>query len=239
MLTWISYSLLESADFIAELEKQEDAEFHKEDLLPSIFFLFLMPLLPYLDFVRTRFIINQTQYGKSEAHFSAGGWEFYKIYLIAFLLFMAIIIVASIGIGVVVGIIAAAGDSSPEDLGENIGLITVISMIAIYIPSFFVYGYIRAVRTNMVFNNAKFGQDTFNSKLKTMPVSWLYLSNAVAIVCSVGLLIPWAAIRMARYVADNTEFESRTLDDIQATAESKQSALGEEFGDAFDLDLGL
>ncbi len=238
VLTWLSYSFLESTDFIAELENQKDAEFHKEDLLPTVFMFFILPLLPYLDYLRTRFIINQTQYGKSEAHFSAGGWEFYKIYLIAFLLFMAIIFVATIAIGVIVAIIGIENGSA-ENLGENIGWITVISMIAIYVPSFFIYGYMRAVRTNMVFNNANFGRDTFISKLKTVPVSWLYLSNAIAIVCSAGLLIPWAAIRMARYVADNTEFESRTLDNIQATSESKQSALGEEFGDAFDLDLGL
>ena len=238
ILTWISYSFLESADFMTELENQEEAEFHKEDMLPSIFFMFLMPLLPYLDYLRTRYIIDQTQYGKSEARFSAGGWEFYKIYLIAFLLFMAIVIVMSIAGGAIVALIGIE-NGSPEDLGGNIGWITIAIMIGIYVPMFFIYGYIRAVRTNMVFNNANFGQDTFNSKLKTLPVSWLYLSNAIAIVCSAGLLIPWAAIRMARYVADNTEFESRTLDDIHATPESKQSALGEEFGDAFDLDIGL
>ena len=28
---------------------------------------------------------------------------------------------------------------------------------------------------------------------------WLYLSNTLAILFSIGLLIPWARIRMARY----------------------------------------
>ncbi|MCZ6803597.1 MAG: YjgN family protein [Proteobacteria bacterium] len=237
-LTWIGYSLLESADFIAELEKQEETGFRKEDLLPTVFILCLMPLLPYLDYLRTRFIIDQTRYGKSDASFAAGAWKFYRIYLIAFFSFMAIAVVVSLAMGALVAIIGVKPDD-PESIGKEIGWIAILSMVAIYGSSFFITGYIRAVRTNMVFNNTAFGQDTFNSKLKTMPVSWIYISNTIAIIGSVGLLIPWAQIRMARYIADNTEFESSTLDEIQATPESKQSALGEEFGDAFDLDIGL
>ena len=236
-LTWFSYSLLESANFITELEN-EDSEFLKEDLLPLVFMFFITPVFPYLMFLRTRFLVLQTQYGKNKTNFSAGAWDFYKIYLIAFFTFVVIITGMSVLLGI---IIAASGVTSenPEDIAGQFGWITIIFMIVVYGFSFFISGYMRAALTNMVFNSASFEQDTFNSKLKAMSVSWLYISNIVAIICSVGLLIPWAQIRMARYVADNTEFEARTLDNIEATKESKQGALGEEFGDAFDIDLGL
>ncbi|MBL1142507.1 MAG: DUF898 domain-containing protein [Proteobacteria bacterium] len=237
-LTWLGYSLLETADFIAELEKQEDAGFKKEDLLPSLFFMFLMPLLPYLDYLRTRYIVDQTQYGKSDASFFPGCWKFYRIYLIAFFSYMAIIFIMSFVIGVVVAM-SNVDANDPEALANGIGGITIVFTIVIYGLGFFIMGYMRAAHTNMVFNNISFGHDTFNSKLKTMPVSWLYISNTLAIIFSLGLLIPWAQIRMARYVAENTEFESRTLDGVQATPETSQGAFGEEFGDAFDLDLGL
>lgn len=139
------------------------------------------------------------------------------------------------------GIIAlvGVGFNNPEAIEDDIGWIIVLLMIVLYGSSFLITGYIRAIRTNMIFNNTVFGRDTFNSKLKTMPVTWIYLSNTVAIICSVGLLIPWSQIRMARYVAENTEFESRSLNGISATLESKQNALGEELGDVFDLDIGL
>lgn len=242
-LTWLGYSL--SAEFILTPEMQENGQLKQEDLLPLCFMLSVFPVLPYLVFLRTRFLIDQTRYGKSQARFAAGAWEFYKIYLLACLLFAAIVIALGIGfliLGFILGVIIAVtvGNNAEEVINKLAWLIMTIPFaIAVYGSWFFISGYMRAAQTNMTFNNAYFGQDTFHSKLKAMPVSWLYISNTVAIIGSAGLLIPWAKIRMARYVADNTAFKTRTLDNIEATPESTQSAVGEEVGDAFDLDLGL
>ncbi len=237
-LTWLGYSLLESADFIATLENQEESGFKKEDLLPSVFMLSLLPMLPYLDYIRSRFIVDNTRYGKSDASFHTGGWSFYKIYLKAFLYFFLVGIFASILIGVF-AVISGFGEASTEEQIESASGLGLISVFVFYGFSFIIMAYVRAARTNMIFNHIRFGENTFNSKLKTMPVFWLYLTNTLAVIVSVGLLIPWAQIRMAKYVADNTEFEARTLDDIEAAKQSQNGALGEELGDAFDLDIGL
>ena len=237
-LTWLSYTLLESSDFMTTLEEADDTEFRREDLLPTIFIFILLPFLPYLDYLRTRVIVNRISYGKNQAHFSAGGWNFYSIYLIAFVTSFVVIMVASMGLGVILVAFGLISEEAAET--EQAAIPAVIAFtIVVYGLSFLLYAYLRAARTNMIYRNTFFGEDTFISRLKTLPIAWLYLSNAVAIVCSLGLLIPWAQIRMAHYVADNTEFESRSLDNIPATEDSKQSALGEEVGEAFDLDIGL
>jgi uncharacterized membrane protein YjgN (DUF898 family) len=69
---------------------------------------------------------------------------------------------------------------------------------------------------------------------------WLYLSNTVAIICSCGLLIPWASIRLTRYrlsclaltlVDDPAEFA--------AAGDAVIDAAGEEIGDVFGIDMSL
>ena len=69
---------------------------------------------------------------------------------------------------------------------------------------------------------------------------WLYLSNAIAILVSLGLLVPWASVRMARYRVDNLELlAAGDLDDFVAIEQEKVGAAGEEISEFFDVDVGI
>jgi uncharacterized membrane protein YjgN (DUF898 family) len=52
-------------------------------------------------------------------------------------------------------------------------------------------------------------------------------------------MVPWVKIRMARYKASRTEFLAKDMAGIEAIEQSDQSAIGEELGDIFDIDIGL
>jgi uncharacterized membrane protein YjgN (DUF898 family) len=67
----------------------------------------------------------------------------------------------------------------------------------------------------------------------------LYLTNTLAIIFSLGLAIPWARIRAARYLAACTEVTLDGIEDMAPAADTERSAVGEEFGDAFGYDFGL
>jgi uncharacterized membrane protein YjgN (DUF898 family) len=59
-------------------------------------------------------------------------------------------------------------------------------------------------------------------------------------VISLGLLIPWASIRMARYKLDNLKLlAADELDGFIAAEEEKVGAVGEEISDFFDFDVGI
>ncbi len=69
---------------------------------------------------------------------------------------------------------------------------------------------------------------------------YLYLTNLLAIVFSIGLLTPWAQIRLAKYRADQTKVVlSDSWESYMATAEKEGSALGDEIGEAFDVDVDI
>ena len=68
---------------------------------------------------------------------------------------------------------------------------------------------------------------------------WIYVSNAVAIVFSVGLLTPWARVRVSRYLANHLVLNA--ADDLESFVQAEQrkaSAFGEEATDFLEIDIG-
>jgi len=99
-------------------------------------------------------------------------------------------------------------------------------------------GY-RMMTRNISLNGAALGEHTFESTLKVWPVIWIYISNAVAIVFSVGLLTPWARVRVVRYLANHLVLNA--ADDLESFVQAEQkkaNAFGEEAIDFMDIDIG-
>lgn len=102
------------------------------------------------------------------------------------------------------------------------------------------FAYIQARIGNLVFNKMELDGNRFFSVLRARDLMWLYASNAIAIILSFGLLIPWARIRMARYRADRLALLAKDdLDGFAQAQHGKISATGEELGEVFDIDIGL
>ena len=69
---------------------------------------------------------------------------------------------------------------------------------------------------------------------------WIYLSNLVALILSLGLLAPWAQIRILKYQLQHTWIDlAADIDEIVAVQSAPVSSVGEEIGDLFDIDIGL
>jgi uncharacterized membrane protein YjgN (DUF898 family) len=76
--------------------------------------------------------------------------------------------------------------------------------------------------------------------LRTRELFRIYLGNLVRIVLTLGLYVPWARIRLARYRAETmTIVVQGSLDDFIAGENTATSATGEEIGEFFDVDFGL
>ena len=65
--------------------------------------------------------------------------------------------------------------------------------------------------------------------------------NAVVIACTLGLLTPWAAVRMARYRCSRLTAETQSgLDGFLSMARRDEvTATGEEIGDIFGINMDL
>jgi len=111
----------------------------------------------------------------------------------------------------------------------------------LFLPIFYFYmvTYVQTVLTNLTWNGTTIGDCRFRCTLRTRDMVWLYLSNAVAIACTFGLLIPWATVRLTRYRFERLEMETKKeLESFFALARNEEiAATGEEIGDIFGVDV--
>lgn len=80
----------------------------------------------------------------------------------------------------------------------------------------------------------------FISTLKLGPCVGVWTSNYLLILITLGLFVPFAAIRNIQLLADNTLLmKSATQEAASAVAAGSHSALGSEAGDTGNIDIGL
>ncbi len=175
-----------------------------------------------------RYMIEQTNYGDIPGEFSATGGQFFKTYGVAGLLFIG----AMFGISLLLGVILArAGDKLAYSI------VFMVIMYSVYVMT---YAYTQARITNLVWNKSQLGSLCFHSTIRVRGLLGLYLTNALAIIVSAGLLIPWATIRTLKYRADHLAVASQSdLSDFHGSDETNVRAVGAEIGDLFDLDMSL
>ena len=241
--TALIYTAFSTSELATIMEAETEAEFRREDAFFSIFFLAAIPFIPYLVFLLRRFVIDHMHYGSARGKFVAWAWEFYKIYLKGFVLMFGSVLVIGILFGLV---IAALGLSDTFEQGATAGdaaaamtMPVIVMVIGMYAIGFYLLGYVNSRLTNATFNGTEIGPLLLHSTLRGRELGNLYLTNTIAVVLSLGLLVPWVKIRMARYKASRTEFLAKDMAGIEAIEQSDQSALGEELGDIFDVDIGL
>ncbi len=217
-------------------EISEDFRMTPEDFLLTTFYLVMLPFLPYLDYLRAKLLINHTRWGNQQATLNAGASGFYGIFFVGLIITIALTIITgiiAIGVGVLIG--SRFGDAATSLLPT--ALITATALI--YISMIYASGYWRAERTNLIYGNTRIGDVRIGSALTFHQVSKIYVTNTLAILLSAGLLIPWAHVRMARYIASVSSLSGAHLDHVIAASETQKSAFGEGMVDAFDLDIGL
>jgi uncharacterized membrane protein YjgN (DUF898 family) len=172
------------------------------------------------------FIVTNTSYGGQRGHFGATGGQFWGIYFVSGLILA--------GFGVVTGILTASGVVFEVPYGIYLALLPAYGG---YIMAF---AYVQAKTTNIVWNNMGMGPVSFLCTLKTPEMAKLYFTNAIAIVASAGMLIPWAVVRTYRYRVDHTRlFHDAELTAFQGSRAETVQAAGAELSEIFDMDLSI
>ena len=191
---------------------------------------------PWFRMRRARFIIERHRFGATpfRADLEAGG--FIVSYLLAGLMMIGAFVLTMSGVGFVVGFAKHFG-AGPKDPS---GLLFFVPAIAIYAGYLAVFAYLRARVGNLTLNGTIVGPLRCRSTLRARDLTWLYASNIVAVIVTVGLAIPWVTIRMARYRASNLCLVgAAALGSFAAAAGAVASATGSEVGDLFDVDVSL
>ena len=162
------------------------------------------------------------------------GFKTMGVALLVYLSFGLIIVVMALVFG-----IAGGEDSSVAAAlfaTFSIPLIFAFTILATIVSAFF-QGRIR----NYIFEQARVADKLkLDSSISTLPFATVMATNLLAIVFSLGLAIPWAKVRLTRYMAENTFVNGDlSLTTAEQAADPATSALGDEVAEAFDMEVGL
>ena len=192
--------------------------------------------VPSVIYMRNKFIANNSGYGQTQFEFGGRQGEFYAIFWrsvgLALLGALGIFLLVS-ALGAIIQAVAGGDPSAGGPAVQAMAILVTLPLFAFYAA---IGIYVQTRQRNYVWNSTTLGDNNFESTLSVRRMVFILLTNAVAIAVSLGLLIPWAQIRLARYRAENmTVHLADDWREYIAATDSQGSALGEEIGDAFDV----
>lgn len=195
-------------------------------------------ILPYLAYRQLRFIADHTVYGQTAARYQGTSRPFWGVYLLALVLMLLPLAVIGLGIYQAAGMKAAG--LSQEVALASIRTSIVGGMILFYLMTLVSSAMIMARTANLFYNATTFGPVGFQSSQRARDLIWLYFSNLVLIALTLGIFIPWAKVRLARYRAGHLTINGpENLSAFTAGQHQSSTATGAEMADLFDLNIGL
>jgi len=191
---------------------------------------------PLFDYRLRDFIINNSSFGKTNFQFSGAAGRFFKVYYAVYLVTAIVYILA---IFITIMLISALQEQS-EGSNPPIILLTFLFTILFLVLGLLVSAYVRARLANYVYSRTAVGDNTLSCTFRARDLAWIYISNVVAIVFSVGFLIPWATVRLTRYQLERIHLTiPESLDAFVGKSAHAESATGEELAEVFDIGFGL
>jgi uncharacterized membrane protein YjgN (DUF898 family) len=201
--------------------------------LTAPFFLVGVLVFPFWQQRLRAFVVDHTGFGGQRARLALSRGAFFAAY-------------AATGVRGVAGSVAVTVASMvfiktpfPEVLQVGLGIVLVAA--SIYVGYVLVGCYLQARLANLVWNHTELGPLRFRSSLSAGGLAKLYVVNTLAILASLGLLIPWAVMRTVRYRVGELRI---VLDGDLSVFHAEEGApvvgaAGEELGALLDLDFSL
>jgi uncharacterized membrane protein YjgN (DUF898 family) len=166
---------------------------------------------PFYLSMKRRVFVENSRYGGTQFSFSATAGNYYFAALKLFLAF----------VGFLIGSIVTLG----------IGALPLYLLLRAYAEVLF---------ARLAWRNTRLGDIRFDCRWTMGGLFGLYFVNALAVLVTLGLLLPWAAIRTARYKLERITLQSdRGLGGFLAAAEENVGAVGDEAGELLGFDFGL
>lgn len=194
-------------------------------------------LLPLWLYKRVGFLVGNTSLGTERFAFTAWRGRFFGFYY-ATLGMMVAAFLALILLGGVFGAVAGSPDGPPSAaamVGMGTALMAGVIAVALVVGAFWERSF-----TNAAYDGIGLGPHRLTCRIRMGHLLWLYVTNVVGVLLTLGLFYPWALIRRLRYQFECMGVEgSGSLDEFAAAAAPQASATGEAIGESFDLDFGL
>ena len=194
----------------------------------------------------TEYLINGSRYGQGIFETAVEAKKFMFINLKA----IGISLLVFLGMGVIMAMFGGGIEEifafDPENLKQGempeglIGMIVMLYFLMI-IAMILIMSFMVTRQRTYIYENTKLDDKiSFASTLRARDFAWVMLSNMFLILITLGFAMPWAKVRMARLMLENTLVDTSVgFDEYITGKQEEESSLGEQIGDAFDVDVGV
>lgn len=205
---------------------------HPPKHMSELWFLWVTPAIaalvyPYVVAKVTLLRANRSLYGTAAFACDASVMRFYGIYALGVVLFMVLLFALGAVLAATMFVLPVAG--------------IVVGPLGYFVGAALVMGFTRSRVSNLVFNTTRVeGGIGFASRLSPLKLGRIYGFNLAAIALTLGLAVPWAVMRTARYRAECLALRVEgDLDAFVGATTREVAATGEEMGEMFDIDFSL
>ena len=207
-------------------------------------FLTLITLYVMAPFMHQRLKAYQhdnSWFGRTRCSFHARAGQFYLIYLLLLAAIVVFAIVISVsGIG---GALTALSQAQKHGMHPNPHAVfraLVILYGGLLLMGVSIGPAFHALITNLIWNNTRLGEHRIECSMSPFVLIWITLSNLLLVMLTLGLFIPWAKVRLARFQLESARvLPASDLQEFVETEPETIGAVGEEAATAFDFDISL
>ncbi|SCZ65792.1 YjgN family protein [Thiohalomonas denitrificans] len=184
-------------------------------MLGMLTFGLLMPLAFYK---QQRFIVDHHRFGATAFRLELGPRPYYRLFLTLVGIFLAAMIVS-------------------VPLGTVTPMLPTLLLLPVYL---LLFAWFTVKSVNLKYNNTRIDDHGFTASYALGSYMKLVALNTIGMVLTLGLFYPWARVRTARYAAEHMQLvSSGDLNGFVDQQSEQVSAIGQEVGDLFDVELGL
>ncbi|WP_354682124.1 YjgN family protein [Cupriavidus necator] len=175
-----------------------------------------------------RYQHDNTRFGTAPFAFSAAAADFYGVYLRLFGVVLAVTVACAVA-----GLVLTAGSYGAAAL-------LVFAIVGFYVGMLAVTPYLMARLQNVVWSHTTLAPHAFRSEVKASRMVFIFVTNLIAIALTLGLYLPFARVRAARYRLECvTMLAASPLDSFVAGEMQQVGALGDAAVDWYDIDIAL
>jgi uncharacterized membrane protein YjgN (DUF898 family) len=192
--------------------------------------------VPFGHYLLKRFQHNNAYFGQTPVFFDARPGEFFKIYARA----VGFLLLGTVSAGVFAVITRRAFEYANSTMfGWFFTMLYgVVSAYAFYL---FVTPFLQSRIQNLIWRHTELAGHRFVSDVKARHLLWIHSTNLLLVTLTLGLYKPFAQIRVMKYRVESlTLVPEGSLEEFMCDhAGNNVSALGQETGDLFDIEIAL
>ena len=195
---------------------------------------------PFTVFGRDRYLVTESSFGNKPFNFAGRPRPYYGMYVVTAVVVGVLYIGGIVALMVVLSAVMTATSSNPGAAEPDMRLFLVGLVAIVAAVGLFVLAYLRTRLLSYRWSNTRLGDDTFSLDLSFTEMLWLYASNAALIITTFGLFIPFARIRVLRYVVGRFSVTQTHGEQIFEAGEAQSvAATGAEAAGEFGLEIGI